>query len=220
MCIKNIDTNTIANLFELCKEHLQCVVLNACYSEIQANEINKSIKYVIGMSQAIRDDAAIAFSTGFYRALGYGKSVEEAFKWGKNAIELGLNDGSKSKDVITESKRKLIPIDSVSKTHTIQEHLKPVLKVNLDLLQIRIPVVQQELEILTVGEHARLKTERDELQYQYDSLSEEIQFLQHSEKTDDLSPKGRFRLHKQIEQAKEERNKISNKLIKIEQKLQ
>ena len=132
---KNIDTDTISNLFSLCRKHLQCVVLNACYSEVQADEINKSIKYVIGMNQAIRDDAAIAFSIGFYRALGYEKSVADAFEWGKNAIQLALTDGSVNRDKVDEIKRTGIPIATgkAPKVKNIPEHLKPVLQVNSNI---------------------------------------------------------------------------------------
>jgi hypothetical protein len=64
--------------------------MNACYAEVQANEIVKHIKYVIGMNQAMRDDAAIAFSIGFYRTLGYGRSLEDVFKFGCNANQLQI----------------------------------------------------------------------------------------------------------------------------------
>ena len=40
-----------------------------------------------------------------------------------------------------------------------------------------------------------------ELQHEYDLLTEEIQFLRQSDRTDDLSPRERFRLKKQIEAA-------------------
>ena len=66
------------------------------------------------MNQAIRDDAAIAFSIGFYRALGYGRSIEDAFKFGTNAIQLAIGDGSKNRDAIAEQMRKLVPIGEVS----------------------------------------------------------------------------------------------------------
>ncbi|MEM9276443.1 MAG: CHAT domain-containing protein [Cyanobacteria bacterium P01_F01_bin.143] len=129
---KKVNTEVLSDLFELFKEHLESVVLNACYSEVQANAINQHIKYVIGMNQAIRDDAAIAFSIGFYRALGFGRSYEDAFKFGKNAIQLAIADNAKNRDAIAEDMRKLVPIDNVSETIIVQEHLKPVLKINLE----------------------------------------------------------------------------------------
>ena len=40
------------------------------------------------MSKAIGDKAAISFSVGFYQALGAGKSIEEAYKFGCVQIAL------------------------------------------------------------------------------------------------------------------------------------
>ncbi|MGB7379014.1 MAG: CHAT domain-containing protein [Rivularia sp. (in: cyanobacteria)] len=86
--LKLVDTEAIANLFDLFSDTIECVVLNACYSEIQASAIAKYIPYVIGMNQAIGDKAAIKFATGFYNALGAGESVEFAYKLGCNVIQL------------------------------------------------------------------------------------------------------------------------------------
>ncbi|MDJ0532126.1 MAG: metallophosphoesterase [Xenococcaceae cyanobacterium MO_207.B15] len=123
---KKIATDALSNLFELFKEHLECVVLNACYSEVQASAIVKHINYVVGMKQAIRDDAAIAFSLGFYRALGYGRSIEDAYKFGCNAIQLAIEDRSTKRDVIAEEMRKLVVVEPMP-LKNIPEHLKPVL---------------------------------------------------------------------------------------------
>jgi tetratricopeptide (TPR) repeat protein len=82
----------LADLFSLCTQHVECVLLNACYSEIQAQAIAEHIPYVIGTSTAIADRAAIAFSIGFYRALGDGMSFDEAFKWGRNQFRLDFPD--------------------------------------------------------------------------------------------------------------------------------
>ena len=85
---KLVTTEALSSLFELCADHVECVLLNACYSEIQADAIAQHINYVIGMSQAIGDTAAIKFAMGFYDALGAGKSIETAYKFGCNAIQL------------------------------------------------------------------------------------------------------------------------------------
>jgi HEAT repeat protein len=82
-----VATEAIAHLFKLFADKgLECVVLNACYSEVQANAIAQHIPYVIGMSAAILDRTALKFSVGFYDALGAGWSYEEAFEMGKSAI--------------------------------------------------------------------------------------------------------------------------------------
>ena len=83
-----VDAETLAALFKLVSKQVECVLLNACYSENQANVIVEHIQYVIGMSQAISDKAAIAFSVGFYQALGAGKSIEKAYEFGVVQIRL------------------------------------------------------------------------------------------------------------------------------------
>ncbi|MGI2906600.1 GUN4 domain-containing protein [Tolypothrix sp. VBCCA 56010] len=85
---KLVDAEALAELFDLFTKHVKCVVLNACYSEFQAKAIAQHIDYVIGMSQAIGDRAAIEFAVGFYDGLGAGRSFEDAYKFGKNAIHI------------------------------------------------------------------------------------------------------------------------------------
>lgn len=86
--IHYIEPDALAELFELVASHVECVLLNACYSTTQAEAIAKHIKYVVGMNKAIGDKAAIAFAVGFYQALGAGKSYEEAYKFGCVQIRL------------------------------------------------------------------------------------------------------------------------------------
>jgi ABC-type phosphate transport system substrate-binding protein len=83
-----IGANALANLFKLCNEHVECVVLNSCFSEIQARAISQHIPYVIGMRWPIGDTAAQEFAVSFYRALGQGYSIRSAYEWGCNAIEM------------------------------------------------------------------------------------------------------------------------------------
>jgi CHAT domain len=85
---KLIDGSALAELFDLFANRLTCVVLNGCYSEVQAKAITQFIPFVIGMSQSIGDRAAISFAVGFYDALGAGKDVEFAYKLGCSAIRL------------------------------------------------------------------------------------------------------------------------------------
>lgn len=83
-----ISASTLARVFKQLRGRIQCVVLNACYSEIQAAAIAESIPCVVGMSRAVPDATAIAFAAGFYEALSFGKSVEDAFELGKIQVEL------------------------------------------------------------------------------------------------------------------------------------
>ena len=68
------------------EKKIRCVVLNACYSEKQAFEIARHVDCVVGMSNAIVDEAAIAFSESFYLAIAAGKTVQTAFELGKNEV--------------------------------------------------------------------------------------------------------------------------------------
>jgi hypothetical protein len=90
---KFVESEPLANLFELFSNNIECVILNACYTEIQAEEISKHIKYVIGIEQGIEDRAAIEFAKGFYDGIGAGRGIEEAFVLGRNAIELDSISG-------------------------------------------------------------------------------------------------------------------------------
>ena len=83
-----VKAQALANLFELFADQVKCVVLNACYSEVQATAIVAHIDAVIGMNQPIGDTAAVRFSEGFYRGLGAGKDVEFAYRLGRNSLEL------------------------------------------------------------------------------------------------------------------------------------
>jgi class 3 adenylate cyclase len=64
------------------------VLLNACFSQAEANEIKNVVGCTIGMNRAIGDKAAIKFAGAFYQAIGYGKSVQEAFDQGKAALTI------------------------------------------------------------------------------------------------------------------------------------
>lgn len=117
-----VSTEALSNLFALFDKQVECVLLNACYSEVQADAIVQYINYVIGMSQEIRDDEAIAFATGFYRALGWGKSIEESYKFGCNAIQIQIPKANTSRSRNSEASR------HVAEPVIIPEDLKPVLK--------------------------------------------------------------------------------------------
>ena len=86
--IQPVEADALAAMFELFVGQVNCVLLNACYSEIQAQAIAKHIPYVIGMNDAIGDKAAIAFAVGFYKALAANHPIEKAYKFGCVEIRL------------------------------------------------------------------------------------------------------------------------------------
>ncbi len=128
---KLVDGEALAGLFELFAEQVECVVLNGCYSKVQAEAIAQYIPYVIGMSQAIGDRAAIEFAVGFYDALGAGRQVEFAYKLGCSAIRLAGIEENLTPIII----QKLEPIEekaaSPSTEATLQsQSVQPVLTSN------------------------------------------------------------------------------------------
>jgi hypothetical protein len=75
---------------------VRLVVLNACYSEVQAEALSPHVDCVVGMSGAIRDDAARSYAIGFYGGLGERESIAAAHQQGCAAISLeGLDDADR-----------------------------------------------------------------------------------------------------------------------------
>jgi hypothetical protein len=91
--INLVDSDVLAEFFRLFSDKVECVVLNACYSEIQARAIAEHISYVIGMKNSIEYSAAIEFAVAFYDAIGAGKSYEFAFDLACNAIKWKIQQG-------------------------------------------------------------------------------------------------------------------------------
>jgi CHAT domain len=89
--VKLVSTEALSKLFELFADKIECVLLNACYSEVQAEAISQHINYAIGMRQEILDDLAIAFSVGFYKGLAEGQLIEIAFESGCHAIKFEVD---------------------------------------------------------------------------------------------------------------------------------
>ena len=129
-----LGTQAIAELFKLFAHQVESVVLNACYSEVQAAEINQHINFVVGTKNAIKDDAARFFSQGFYEALFDGESIERAFNFGCNRIQLEIY-GQENPE------RKLVPVYSEADHDYIQLPQQEVL-----VLLKKDPLNQIELE--------------------------------------------------------------------------
>jgi internalin A len=107
---KPVSKSALRHLFGTLKDNIRVVVLNACYSRPQAETITEVIDCAVGMKRAIGDKAAIAFAASFYRAIGFRRSVQEAFDQGKSALmmheiseedtpELVVRKGVDAKDV-------------------------------------------------------------------------------------------------------------------------
>lgn len=83
-----VDGTAFSQLIKLAGSGIECVILNACYSDDVAKNIVSPVQCVIGCDDSIGDDAAIAFSRAFYRGLAHGKTYEESFHLAQNEVEL------------------------------------------------------------------------------------------------------------------------------------
>jgi tetratricopeptide (TPR) repeat protein len=83
---KPVSKAALQQLFLTLKDNIQLVVLNACFSRPQAEAIVEVIDCAIGMKRAIGDKAATTFAASFYRAIGFGRSVQNAFEQGQTAL--------------------------------------------------------------------------------------------------------------------------------------
>ncbi|WP_254173782.1 AAA-like domain-containing protein [Planktothrix pseudagardhii] len=169
--VKLVSAEALGRLFELFKEQIECVVLNACYSEVQAQAIVKYIPHVIGMKQAVSDQAAIAFAMGFYDALGAGKDYDFAYKSGCTSISMaGINEGlnpiiKRQDDLESPSIKKpgLSKISSATITNFSDILDSPEGSVSLDSpLYIERPPIEADCyeTILKTGALIRIKAPR------------------------------------------------------------
>jgi len=83
-----VSTRALKYLFTTLKDNVRLVLLNACYSREQADALVQIIGCVIGMNESIGDEAARVFASSFYRALGFGRSIQEAFDQGITSLLL------------------------------------------------------------------------------------------------------------------------------------
>lgn len=111
--VKPVDASALAALFELVAENISCLLLNACYSAVQAEAIAKHVPFIIGMNADIGDKAAITFSVGFYKALCSGKPIDKAYKFGCVEMKLEGSQGSLNptlyKSTYNQKKESLAP---------------------------------------------------------------------------------------------------------------
>jgi CHAT domain len=97
-------------------------VLNACWSDAQANELSRILPCTIGMSAEIDDQAAILFSGVFYEVLSYGKSVQSAFDAAAAATDL---QGSSTGLMSSVAKLRLAPGTDLSVLLATSESCPP-----------------------------------------------------------------------------------------------
>ena len=100
---------------------ISLVFLNACYSRKQARSISKYVDYIIGMKKSISDDAAIIFSSQFYKSLlkniNYKEAYDDAIAYLSYYLENEINI---PKLMITHGFKSITKISKPTTTMTIE----------------------------------------------------------------------------------------------------
>jgi hypothetical protein len=92
--VQLVPPEALAEFLSAYSPPIECVILNACYSDVHGQLASLDVPYTIGMNGAISDEGATEFTRGFYEAVGAGKSIEFAYEEGCRTIKLmGLPDG-------------------------------------------------------------------------------------------------------------------------------
>ena len=92
-----LDQEGLRDVFAFHNNHVRLVLLNACFTKAQARSISEVVDYSIGTARAIGDKVSVAFAGAFYRALGYGESIRNAFQ--SATAELALTKMPRSRGI-------------------------------------------------------------------------------------------------------------------------
>ncbi len=196
--IQTVQPDALAALFELVADQVNCVVLNACYSQVQAEAIAQHIPFVIGMKKAIPDHAAIAFAVGFYKALGAGRTVEQAYKFG--CVEIRLQN--------------------------IPEHLTPVLHIQPSPESSVIKDSANETPSsqiksttgLSAAQRRRIEEQKDNLENEWNLRNEKLKRIRKA-LTLETNPTVQFQLEQQLQDEETQLERLNKQLDEIEQTL-
>ena len=94
-----VRADALARLLAAARIRLDCLVMNACRTGAQAHLLAAHARYVIAASDWIPDEAAIAFSRGFYAGLADGETVPDAYERG-SAHFCSATDSTSPPDLI------------------------------------------------------------------------------------------------------------------------
>jgi tetratricopeptide (TPR) repeat protein len=163
---KFVEASALAAVFKLFSQKIRCVVLNCCLSRAQAKAISVHIPFVIGMNAPISDDTAIAFSVGFYEALGEDFEIGFAFEYALARLRLeGLPDFEVPEIFVKGEAITLEPKDSGRPQDTLEPTSQATDGGSLKNTA-RWPASVEDLDSLTREEFERFSLEILESMYQ------------------------------------------------------
>jgi hypothetical protein len=85
---KLVTQEAIVATMSTLNDNIRAVIFIACFSYAQAEAVTQHVDVAIGMRDSIRDDAARVFAAQFYAAIGFGRSIKQAFDQGVAALLL------------------------------------------------------------------------------------------------------------------------------------
>ncbi len=86
----------VADFFQIFRDRIRCVVLNACSTALQAEMISEHIDFVIGTQSPLEDQLALTYAEAFYQALGSGSGLRAAHRIACNALLWATPDDQNS----------------------------------------------------------------------------------------------------------------------------
>ena len=90
---KIVSNEAISETISAISDDVRLIVFNNCFSSTQAKLIVNSVEATIGMNKTIGDNAAITFASQLYSAIGFGLSIDVAFKQARAQLILeGINE--------------------------------------------------------------------------------------------------------------------------------
>lgn len=86
-----VSAEKFASLFNAWEGDNRVAVLNACFSDLPARRLveDGKVECAIGWERPVPDRTARLFARGFYRAIGYGRSVANARQLGRDEVIAG-----------------------------------------------------------------------------------------------------------------------------------
>jgi CHAT domain len=117
-----LSSEQLEKTFQSLPFKISVVFLNSCYSKHQARSISKYVDYIIGMKKPVSDEAAIIFSSKFYKSLLKNINYKEAFSDAIAYLSYYLESESSIPKLITS--HGFDSISKISKPTTITESLK------------------------------------------------------------------------------------------------
>lgn len=85
---REVPRHGLVRLLRQFTDDVRLVLLNTCSGQEHLDALTEVVDCAIGMPPGAYDDAARTFSASFYRALGFGCSVKDAFEQALSALEM------------------------------------------------------------------------------------------------------------------------------------